>query len=522
MFLINAQRNVILQFNTALMKIFRSDQIKKIDEYSIKEEPVASIDLMERAAGQILKWYLSRFERSLHIFIFAGPGNNGGDGLALARMLRANRYDVDVFYINFTEKTSEDWRTNHSRLKTETDVKVTSLIDAAHFPIISSDDIIIDAIFGSGLTRPAEGLAAEIIKLINQSGSTVISIDIPSGLFGEDNSKNDTENIVTADYTLTFQFPKLSFLFPENDNYLGEWTILPIGLSTNAIRSTISPYSYSEKNDVAVLLKKRTKFDHKGVFGHGLLVAGSSGKMGAAILGAKAALRTGIGLLTCHVPSGGLIIMQISIPEAMVQSDKNELHLSELEKNSSISAIGIGPGIGTDPESQQSLKKLLSSYRKPMVIDADGLNILSLNKEWLTQIPEGSILTPHPKEFERLAGKTNDSYSRLVRQIEFSKTYKCIVVLKGANTSITTPDGNVHFNSTGNPGMATAGSGDALTGILLSLLAQSYKPIDAAVLGVYLHGLAGDIAAEESGYESIIASDIINCLSKAFKKIRES
>jgi len=521
MFLINAQRNVILQFNTALMKIFRSDQIKKIDEYSIKEEPVASIDLMERASGQILKWYLARFERSLHIFIFAGPGNNGGDGLALARMLNANRYNAEVFYINFTEKTSDDWRINHSRLKTETDVKMTSLINAAQFPVISSDDIIIDAIFGSGLTRPAEGLAAEIIKLINQSGSTIISIDIPSGLFCEDNSKNDNDNIITADYTLTFQFPKLSFFFPDNDKYLGEWTILPIGLSTKAIGSTISPFSYSEKNDVEVLLKRRTKFDHKGVFGHGLLVAGSTGKMGSAILGAKAAMRTGIGLLTCHVPSGGLIIMQISIPEAMVQSDKNEMRFSELEKYSSMSAIGIGPGIGTDPESQQALRKLLSSYPKPMVIDADGLNILSLNKEWLTLIPEGSILTPHPKEFERLTGKTSDSYSRLIRQIEFSKMYKCIVVLKGANTSVTTPDGNVHFNSTGNPGMATAGSGDALTGILLSLLAQGYKPINAAVLGVYLHGLAGDIAAEEFGDESIIASDIINCLSKAFKKIRE-
>jgi NAD(P)H-hydrate epimerase len=213
--------------------------------------------------------------------------------------------------------------------------------------------------------------------------------------------------------------------------------------------------------------------------------------------------------------------MQISIPEAMVQVDKNAMHLSEVEKNSSISAVGIGPGIGTDPESQQAMKELLSSYRKPMVIDADGLNILSLHKEWLTQIPEGSILTPHPKEFERLAGKTEDSFSRLNRQVEFSKTHICIVVLKGANTSITTPDGNVFLNSTGNPGMAPAGSGDTLTGILLSLLAQGYASENAAVLGVYLHGLAGDIAAEESGHESIIASDIIKCLSKAFKKIRE-
>jgi NAD(P)H-hydrate epimerase len=503
------------------MKIFRSDQIKQIDEYTIKEEPVASIDLMERAAGQLLKWYLSRFERSGHIFIFAGPGNNGGDGLALARMLRFNRYDVDVFYIDFTEKKSEDWKTNLTRLKSETDVEVTYLSNTSQFPVVSSEDIIIDAIFGSGLTKPVGGLVAEIIKLINHTGSTVISIDIPSGLFGEDNSNNNRDAIIAANFTLSFQFPKLSFMFPENDKYLGDWKILPIGLSTNAIRNTISPWAYSEKDDIKVLLKKRSKFDHKGVFGHGLLIAGSSGRMGAAILGAKAAMRTGIGLLTCHVPSGGLIIMQVTVPEAMVQPDKNELHFSETVNSNSFNAIGIGPGIGTDLQTQKAFKELISSYRKPMVIDADGLNILSMNKEWLLEIPEGTILTPHPKEFERLTGKTDNSYSRLNIQIEFSKKYKCIVVLKGANSSITTPDGNVFFNSSGNPGMATAGSGDTLTGILLSLLAQGYKQENAAILGVYLHGLAGDIATEESGNESIIASDIINCLSKSFNTIRE-
>ena len=503
------------------MKIFRSDQIRQIDEYSIKEEPIASIDLMERASGQIFKWYHSHFERSRRIAIFIGPGNNGGDGLAVARMLKSNRYDVDVFYISFTEKTSDDWRTNLTHLKTETGLKIINIKHIDDFPVISSSDIIIDAIFGTGLSRPVAGLASETIKLINRTGSTIISIDIPSGLFGEDNAKNDKDSIINADFTLSFQFPKLSFMFSENVHYLGEWIILPIGLSSNAITSTFSPYSFSEKNDVAGLIRKRNKFDHKGVFGHGLLVAGSYGKMGAAVLGAKAALRTGIGLLTCHVPSGGLLIIQISVPEAMAQADSNEFHLSEIKNTSSYSAIGIGPGIGTDAGSQSAVKEILTSWKKPMVIDADGLNIISMNKEWLTKIPEASILTPHPKEFERLAGKTENSFSRLKMQIEFSKMYKCVVVLKGANTSITTPEGNVFFNSTGNPGMATAGSGDALTGILLSLLSQGYTPENAAVLGVYLHGLAGDIAAEESGYESIIASDIINCISKAFKRIKE-
>jgi NAD(P)H-hydrate epimerase len=388
-------------------------------------------------------------------------------------------------------------------------------------PVISENDVIIDALFGTGLTRTVAGLAAYVIKLINLSEATVISIDVPSGLFSEDNTPNDSESIVSADFTLSFQFPKLSFMFAENAHYLGDWIILPIGLSTNAIRNSISPYIYLERSDAAVLLKKRNKFDHKGIYGHGLLVSGSFGKTGSVVLGAKAALRSGIGLITCHTPLSGVIIVQSAIPEAMVNPDRNERHLSEIGSTDLYDAIGIGPGIGTEPESQRALHKLLEEYSNPMVIDADGLNILSLNKEWYSLLHETTILTPHPKEFERLAGKSVNGFDRLTRQIEFSRDHKCIVILKGANTSITTPEGKVYFNSTGNPGMATAGSGDVLTGIVLSLLSQGYTSENAAVLGVYLHGLAGDLAAGELCFESIIASDIINSLSDAFNKLRE-
>ena len=503
------------------MKLFRSDQLKEIDEYTINEELVTSADLMERAAIQLLQWYLQKFERSRHIYIFIGPGNNGGDGLALARLLESNRYEPEVYYIEFTEKTSQDWKTNLLRLKRETKIPFIYLKDADQFPAITSEDIIIDAIFGSGLTRPVGGLAGDVIKLINQTGATIISIDIPSGMYSEDNTENNYDFIISAHYTLSFQFPKLSFMFAENARCIGKWEVLPIRLSANSIRNTISPYIFLEKDEVARLLKKRNKFDHKGTFGHGLLVSGSLGKAGAAVLSAKAALLTGIGLITCHIPACGVLVVQVAIPEAIVEPDRNEKHFSEIGATDSFSAIGVGPGIGTEPESQRALYKLLTECKKPMVIDADGLNILSLNKAWLSIIPEGSIITPHPKEFERLAGKTDNSFLRLKKQIEFSDNFKCIVVLKGAHTSITTPDGKVFFNSTGNPGMAKAGSGDALTGILLSLLSQGYTPENAAVLGVYLHGLAGDTAAEELCYESIIASDIINCLPKAFKRLKE-
>lgn len=502
------------------MKIFSCEQIREIDAITIRFEPIASIDLMERAARQMYNWITERYGISSHFVVFAGPGNNGGDGLALARILAENEYSAEVYYIKFTDKTSDNWELNRKRLESTPNVKINFLTSADQLPVISSNSVIIDAILGSGLTRPVEGLAAELIKEINNSDSTVISIDMPSGLFCEDNSRNSYCNVVTADFTLSFQFPKLSFMFAENAPYLGEWVVMNIGLDRNAIRNTVTPYNFTENSDVLPLLKKRNKYDHKGNFGHGLLISGSSGKMGAAVLGAGAALRTGIGLITCHIPSCGSFVVQSSLPEAMVKADISENYISETGSTELFSAVAIGPGLGTKKETQHALVSLLSECKKPMVLDADALNILSMNKEWLALIPPGSVLTPHPKEFERLAGKTLNGYARLMKQVEFSKDHNCIVVLKGANTSVSTPDGNIFFNSTGNPGMATGGSGDVLTGIILSLLAQNYKPSNAAILGVYLHGVAGDLAAGESCFESIIASDIINCIGKAFNNIR--
>jgi ADP-dependent NAD(P)H-hydrate dehydratase / NAD(P)H-hydrate epimerase len=507
--------------NLHIMKIFRCEQIREIDYYTIKHEPIASVDLMERAAGQLLNWYISSYERTHRVFIFVGPGNNGGDGLALARMLSVNRYPVEVQYIKFSDKTSPDWDKNFIRLKEETHVMFSTLDSSEKFPVISPDDIIIDAIFGSGLTRSAEGLAAEVIREINKINCTRISIDIPSGLFGEDNGSNSYDNIIRADYTLSFQFPKLSFMFPENYRFTGEWFVLPIGLNVNAIRKLQTPYSLLGKEEVYPLIRKRSRFDHKGNYGHGLLISGSKGKYGACILGASAALRSGIGLLTCHVPSSGSLAVHSSVHEAMVKNDTSEDHISDSDSTAMYSAVGVGPGLGVETATQKAVYQLLMDCKKPLVIDADALNILSLNKDWLHHLPAGTILTPHPKEFERLAGNSENGYGRLTKQVEFSRKFNCIVILKGAYTSITTNDGRVFFNSTGNPGMATAGSGDVLTGILLSLLAQGLSPENASLLGVFIHGLAGDIAAGESCYESLIASDIINCLGKAFNTIRE-
>jgi hydroxyethylthiazole kinase-like uncharacterized protein yjeF len=504
------------------MKVFSCDQIREIDSYTIVNEPIAPIDLMERAAHRLYEWISRYFDRSKRIIIFAGPGNNGGDGLALARLLSDERYITEVCYINFTNKVTDDWKTNRARLEKADKIPFISLDKMDQFPIVGSEDIIVDGIFGSGLKRPVEGLPAEIIRQINKTDCMVVSIDIPSGLFGEDNSGNIPENIIRADYTLSFQFPKLAFFFADNNAYTGEWHILPIGLHSRAIRDITTPYSFTELSGVTPLLKHRGTFDHKGDYGHGLLIAGSESKTGAAVLAAKAALRSGIGLITCHVPQGSRSVLQTSLPEAMVQPDKDQSVISQIDNFNYYSAIGIGPGIGTQAETRNALHDLLKECDRPIVIDADAINILGLNNDLISLIRPGTILTPHPKEFERIAGKSDNGYDRLKNQISFSVRHGCIIILKGAYTSISTPDGRVLFNSTGNPGMATAGSGDVLTGIVLSLLAQGYPAESAAIAAVYLHGLAGDIAAEKSCFESLIASDITENIGNAFNRMRES
>jgi hydroxyethylthiazole kinase-like uncharacterized protein yjeF len=503
------------------MKIFTCSQVREIDRYTIVNEPVSSADLMERAAGKVFEWIIKRYDIPASFVIFAGPGNNGGDGLVLARLLHKAGFKTAVYYLSFTEKVTEDWQLNYERLSALGYSYMSVVRTTDEIPALTPEDIVIDSIFGSGLTRPAEGIAAEAIKHINSSGCEVFSIDMPSGLFGEDYSGNNRENIIRANHTLTFQFPKLAMMFSDNFPYTGEWHALSIGLNKEKMDSTPSPNYYTEVADIAPLIRDRNKFDHKGIYGHGLLVAGSKDKAGAAILSARAALRTGIGLLTCHTASLACGVIQCAVPETMIRPDKNDLIITSVEDTGAFSAVGVGPGIGTSAKTGEALTNLIANCSKPMVIDADAINILGADKRNLSLLRQGIILTPHLKEFERIAGKSDDCYSRMKLQVEFSARFGCIVILKGAHTSVSMPDGRVCFNSTGNVGMATGGSGDALTGIILSLLAQGYDPENAAIAGVLLHGLAGDIASETIEYESIIASDIINNISNAFRRIKD-
>jgi ADP-dependent NAD(P)H-hydrate dehydratase / NAD(P)H-hydrate epimerase len=508
------------------MKILTSQQIKAADQYTITHEPIASIELMERAANACVEWITEKFNTDFNFNIICGLGNNGGDGLAIARLLADKNYIVDVYAVGHSENRSPDFLINYARLislsKNNLQVKEIKSVEEFQGSFkIDTQSIIIDALFGTGLNKPIQGLAADITKVLNALSSIIIAIDVPSGLFC-DELNEPTDLIVRANFTLTFQFPKLSFMLPETAQYVGDFSVLDIYLNADFIANTNTSNYFITKEDVQSFLKKRTKIAHKGNFGRILIIAGSYGKMGAAVLASKACMHAGAGLLTAHIPKTGYEILQISLPEAMVEVDSDEHFISELSTLDKYDAIGVGPGIGTEQQTQNVLKLLIQNTPVPLVIDADAINILSENKTWLAFIPANSILTPHPKEFERLTGKAKNSFERLQKQREFSIKNNVYVVLKGAHTSVSCPDGIVFFNSTGNPGMATAGSGDVLTGIITALIAQGYNSKQACILGVYLHGLAGDFSAIEKSEESMTSVDIITHLAQGFQYLHNN
>lgn len=500
-------------------KIFLSSEIKEIDRYTIENEPVLSVDLMERAARGICEKVCCLFSKDYRFRIFAGPGNNGGDAIALARLLFEKDYKVDLFVVKISDHLSTDAGINLKRLEELEGVSIYYISDASQMPEFRSNDIVVEGLFGTGLSRPISGLCSDVIKYINNAGVEVVAIDIPSGLMGEDNTNNDTDSIIKADYTLTLEFPKLSLMFPENEKFVGKMIVVPIGLHPDAIHSKSTDLRILLSRDLNKIVKKINQFAHKGNMGHALLVSGSYGKMGAAILASRSCLRTGVGLLTVHVPEKGYQIIQTAVPEAMAEIDSSQTIFTDIVVTDRYSSIGIGPGIGTNKQTYLALKSLFENFNKPMVIDADAINIISMNEDLKEMIPEGSVLTPHPGEFTRLCGASLNSFERLKKQMSFAKKYSVTVVVKGAFTTIVTPKGECCFNTTGNPGMATAGSGDVLTGIILALLSQEYDPEYAAMLGVYLHGLSGDIAAASKGERSLIASDIVDFMGDSWRKL---
>jgi ADP-dependent NAD(P)H-hydrate dehydratase / NAD(P)H-hydrate epimerase len=499
------------------MLILSAKQIHEWDAYTIRNKPIRSVDLMEIAATRCLQWLQQNNFQQQPFYIFCGKGNNGGDGLAIARMLSGKGIKVNVCIIEMGQKGTDDFQTNLSLLH-KTDASIFYIQSAEHFPAIPKSNIIIDALFGTGLNRPLQGLPAELVEHINSFPNPVISIDIPSGLLADSSSKDYT--IIKAAHTLSFQCLKMAFMMAENELYTGYVHVLDIGLLPNYLSEITYEALLIEEEIVKAMYQPRKKFSHKGTFGNAAIIAGSYGFMGAATLAANACLRAGVGKLTCHIPACGYNIMQVAVPEAMCKTEKGDNYIERLSGTEKYNAIGIGPGLGMHETHEQLLESFFADYKKPIVIDADALNTIAKHKRLLNIIRPFSILTPHPTEFDRLFGKSENDFDRMRLAQQKAKEFQLIVVLKGHRTLIAMPGGNCFFNCTGNPGMATGGSGDVLTGILVSLLAQHYPPEQSALLGVYLHGLAGDYAAAANTEEAVIACDIYGYLRDAFQRLK--
>ena len=494
------------------MKIFSASQIKEWDNYTIANEPVKSIDLMERAAAACYKWILEHCNKENNFIVVCGNGNNGGDGLAITRMMLEANLNVTA-YILKADKRSEDCSINFNRLKALQGT-INEITDESDFPIISPGCIVIDALFGTGLNKPLEGVAATLVQYINRSPALIVSIDLPSGLFADDSSAGN--NCINASHTISFQCNKLAFMMAENEIHTGEISILDIGLHTDFYTNTKSVFATIDDELIQSIYKPRKQSGHKYTYGHALLYAGSKNMMGAALLSAEACLRSGAGLVTIHTAEERMHIIQTALPEA-ISSAENDVEKITKKK----SAIGIGPGLEIDEANSTLLKKIITEWNGPLVIDASALQMLVYFVDILNQRKTNpAVITPHAGEFEKLFGKACNDFERTKLAIEKSAALNCYIILKGHHTLVACPDGSAWFNTTGNSGMATAGSGDVLTGILTGLSAQGYSQKEVCILGVYLHGLAGDIAAAKLSEEAMIAGDITAHLGEAFKTIK--
>jgi hydroxyethylthiazole kinase-like uncharacterized protein yjeF len=500
------------------MKIFSAKQLQEADKITTQKHGITKLDLMERAGTQIFNWLHSRMQGAqVPIHIFCGIGNNGGDGLVLARMLHEQGYNVQTYVANFTAKRSKCFLVNYAKIKEVTKNWPTLLTSEENFPAINSEDIIIDALFGIGLNRAPEGWVKKLIQYINGQKSFKLSIDIPSGIYA-DKALEDSEAAIKASHTLTFQAPKLSFFLPETGKFVPYFEVLEIGLDPEYLQNTEALAQVIAKPEAQQFYKQREKYAHKGDFGHTLIVAGSYGKIGAAVLATRAAYRTGSGLVTAFVPGCGYTILQASIPEAMTVTDKEDALITNINVDFEPSAIAVGMGMGTKTETVSALENLFSTSKSPLVIDADALNCISENETLLKKIPELSVLTPHLGELKKLVGDWKNDFEKLEKTTKFAKKHNVIVVVKGANT-IVAVENKLYINTTGNPGMATGGSGDVLSGMIAGLLSQGYDPLVASVFGAYLHGSAGNLATQDIGFEALTASDLIENIGAAFLEL---
>lgn len=499
-----------------MLPLLVSPQIREADAYTIEHEPIASIDLMERASKAFVGWFVNHFpDKSQSISVYCGTGNNGGDGLAIARMLRDHSYQkLDVKIALFSSRSRDDFNTNLHRLL-PSGISIFEIKPGEDLPEENSS-IIIDALLGTGLNKPLEGDYKRLVNYLNNLQKTVVAVDVPTGFFCE--GATDAEaTVLKANLAITFQQPKINFLLPESAPYINCWEAVNIGLNEQFIRSLDSPYQLVEEKDIRKRLRPRQRFSNKGTYGHSLIIAGADETMGAALLSASACAYAGSGLTTACIPQSGLVALNSYHPEIMaVVRNKDKEPEIEWEK---FSTVAIGPGIGKDKDTLALLVKLIKTYQKPVVMDADALNLLSVNMGLWRHVPKGSIITPHMKEFDRLFGEHTSWWQRLQTGIHMAKEHGIYIVLKNDYTVTITPGGKLFFNSTSNAAMASAGMGDVLTGIVAALLAQKYSPEDACIIGSYIHGKAGDELALPNRMHVVLPGRLITQLPVTIAKL---
>ena len=505
------------------MKIFTTKEIREIDQFTVEHDGVPSLTLMERAATAVAGEIMSRFRPNKRIVVFAGSGNNGGDALIVARKLYEQGYNPEVILFNVrSSHLSSSCEQCRNDLQQLPDLNFTEVVGTFIPPELGPNDVVVDGLFGTGLRTPINSGFASLIRYINESGAYTIAIDVPSGLCGEWNSGTPRNNIIRASLTLAFQFNRLAFFFAENAEYIGEVKVLDIELSPEAISKTRSDFYLIEDDDIRGMIKPRNLFINKYDAGTVLLVSGSYGMVGAAIMASRAVMRAGAGLVTVHAPQCAFQPLQTAVPEALFEVDRGEYFTTRIELNHNYGAIALGPGMGTSEKTIEALDLFLKNCHQPVVLDADALNCIAMRPQMLNNIPAKSVLTPHAREFDRLFGQFYSDEARVKKALEVAGYYNIIIVLKGHHTMTVYPDGHIYVNSSGNVGMATAGSGDVLTGVITALIAQGYTPEMSAVLGVYIHGYAGDLAEKSEGAYGVVAGDIAANIGRAIKEIMTS
>lgn len=502
------------------MKIFGNDTLHAIDKATIENEGITSIELIERAAEAITNEIILRWRPSKKVSVFAGPGNNGADALAVSRMLIEQGYTPKIYLFNIGGNLlSKECAECRDRLVEMGYDGLFEVINSFNLPELGSDYLVIDGLFGSGLKRAIDGGFKMLVRYINESQATVVSIDVPSGLNGDWNPTPINRDIVHATLTLAIQFPRMAFLFKDNAELVGEWKVLDIGMSAEAIKNASTDYYLVEKSDIRQVIRRRHNFASKATCGSSLIVAGTYGMMGAAVLSANGALRSGVGKVTVHSPRCGYNVMQSTVPEALFEADGHDIVVSAIKTAQNYQAVAAGPGIGTNEATVKALEEFLKCTDKPVILDADALNCIAMRPSLLNYIPADSIITPHAGEFDRIFGAHQTDEGRLQKAIDRAKRYGIIIVLKGRYTAVVRRDGKIYFNSSGNASLATAGSGDVLTGLMVGLMGQGYAPEIASLIAVYVHGVAGELASEEHGIFGVKAGDVANNIGKAIKQV---